>query len=220
MFLSTRRLLITILSLAVSLATACGSTPQSANVNLPPIDKIDGVYPFSVVEPQIYSCKIVETAGGVSRTYFSARNGDVSRLDIDHGSPNQLTVIHDGRTIRIDHKTKTYEESPPPMNSVPKPSSDATLFRTMLYDFNRAKFEKLGVESGLTKYRATIDGEMASERLVYIDEKIGFPVRVEIVSVEGDIRREIMRIEILEFKTESATDLFEIPAGFKRAATK
>lgn len=90
----------------------------------------------------------------------------------------------------------------------------------MLYDFNRAKFEKLGVESGLTKYRATISGETASERLVYIDEKIGFPVRVEIVTLEGDVRREVMRIEIVDFTTEVAADLFNIPTGFTRAAAK
>ncbi len=220
MFLSTRRLLITILSFAVSLATACGSTPQPANVNLPPIDKIDGVYPFSVVEPQVYSCKIVETVGGVSRTYFSARNGDFSRLDIDHGSPNQVTVLHDGRSIRIDHKTKTYVESPPPAANVPKPSTNATLFRTMLFDLKRAKFEELGVESGLTKYRATVDGEVASERFVYIDDKIGFPVRIEIVSVEGEVRREVMKIEIAEFATEAAPELFKVPAGFTRAIAK
>jgi hypothetical protein len=220
MFLSTQRLLISFTGIAISLAVSCGSTPPQANTTLPPIEKIDGIYPFSVVEPQVYSCKIVETAGGSSRTYFSARKGDQSRFDIDHGTATQVSVIHDGRTIRIDHRTKTYVESPPPAANVPKPSTDATLFRTMLFDLKRAKFEKLGVEFGLTKYRATVDGEVASERYVYIDDKIGFPVRFEIVSVEGDVRREVMKIEIVDFTTEAADDLFTVPVGFTRTPTK
>ena len=90
----------------------------------------------------------------------------------------------------------------------------------MLFDLKRAKFEELGVESGLTKYRATVDGEVASERFVYIDDKIGFPVRIEIVSVEGEVRREVMKIEIAEFATEAAPELFKVPAGFTRAIAK
>jgi outer membrane lipoprotein-sorting protein len=219
MFLSTRRLLISITGIAISLAVSCGSTPQVSNTALPPIEKIDGIYPFSVIEPQVYSCKIVETVAGVSRTYFAARNGDQSRLDIDHGLPSQVSVINDGRTIRIDHKTKTYTESAPAAE-VPRPGTNATLFRTMLFDLKRAKFEKLGVESNLTKYRATIDGETSSERFVYIDDKIGFPVRMEIISVEGDVRREVMKIEIVDLTTEAASDLFKVPAGFTRAAPR
>lgn len=220
MFLSTRRLLISLTGIAISLAISCSSTPQESETTLPPIEKADGLYPFSVIEPQVYSCKIVETVGGVTRTYFSARNGDRSRLDIDHGSPSQVSVIHDGRTIRIDHKTKTYTESQLPAADVPRPSTNATLFRTMLFDLKRAKFEKLGVESNLTKYRATIDGEIMSERFVYIDDRIGFPVRIEIISVEGDVRREVMKIEVTEFTTEAADDLFKVPVGFTRATQK
>jgi len=216
MFLSTRRLLISVSGIAISLAVSCGSPPPTANVSLPPIEKIDGVYPFSVIEPPVYSCKIVETAAGNSRTYFAARNGDQSRFDIDHGTATQISVIHDSRTFRVDHKTKTYVESSPPAANVPKPSTDATLFRTMLFDLKRAKFEKLGVESGLTKYRAAIDGEVASERIVYIDDKIGFPVRIEIVLVESDVRKEVMKIEIVDFTTEAAAELFKVPAGFTR----
>ena len=59
-----------------------------------------------------------------------------------------------------------------------------------------------------------------SERFVYIDDKIGYPVRIEIISVEGDVRREVMKIEVTEFTTEAADDLFKVPVGFTRATQK
>lgn len=218
MFLSNRRLLIALTGLAAFIALSCGSKPPSPNVSLPPIDRVSKSYPFSVVEPQVYSCKIVETTGGISRVYFVARNGDRSRLDIDHGQPTQITVIHDGRTIRIDHRTKTYTETSAPKAEVPQLGTTDTMFRSMLYDMKRAKFDKLESTDGVTKYRVASNNETASERFIYVDDLTGFPKRVEMFSIEGNARREVMRIEVNDFTADAAESLFQVPAGFSRTA--
>lgn len=208
------------LSLAVSIATSCGSPPNPANSTLPPIDRTSAIYPFSVVEPETYSCKIRETVGSNTRTYLSARKGDRTRIDIDHGQPNQITIVHDGRTIRLDHKTKTYTQSSPSERNVPEISKEASLFRTMLFDLERAKFEKVGVEANLTKYRVSTGGERNTERFVYVDENVGFPMRVEIISVNGDVRTEVMRIEVSDLTKEVDDSMFAIPSGFSAASTR
>ncbi|HMT09417.1 MAG TPA: hypothetical protein PKA82_15550 [Pyrinomonadaceae bacterium] len=216
--MSNRRPLLTAAFLSVMLAASCGSSPPTANTSLPPIDQVAPLYPFSVVEPQVYSCKITETTGSVSRVYFAARNGDRTRLDIDHGLPNQTTVIHDGRTIRIDHKSRTYVESPAPAAQVPQLGTTDSMFRSMLYEFKRAKFEKIETTDGITKYLTSTDSETASERFIYVDERTGFLKRIEMFSIEGETRREVMRIEVSEFTNEAADDLFKIPGGFGRKA--
>ena len=79
-----------------------------------------------------------------------------------------------------------------------------------------AKFEKLGAENDLTKYRAVFDENAKSEALIWIDEKIGLPVKQEFYSISVEQKTLNFTFEMKNFKSQTDESLFEIPKNFQK----
>ena len=78
-----------------------------------------------------------------------------------------------------------------------------------------AKFENLGDENGLTKYRATFE---ASETLIFVDENFKLPVRQEFYSVEGENRILMYSTAIQNLKLKADESFFEVPKDFRKVS--
>ena len=80
---------------------------------------------------------------------------------------------------------------------------------------NSAKFEKVDTENNLTKYLVKLEDSITSEVLIFIDEKIPFPVKQEFYSISDSEKVLTMSFEIKNYKTEVEDKLFELPKDYK-----
>jgi hypothetical protein len=71
---------------------------------------------------------------------------------------------------------------------------------------------------GLVRYRAKPFGSDNSAVYLDIDPAVGFPVRQEFYSLAGGTEALQYTMEVRNFSTEAADDLFAIPAGYKKVS--
>ncbi len=83
-----------------------------------------------------------------------------------------------------------------------------------------AKFSKLDAENDLSKYLVTLNDAENAETIVFVDEKIGLPVRQEFYSRRGEQKNLTYTVEIRNFKSQTEDNLFAIPKDFRKVAAK
>lgn len=140
-------------------------------------------------------------------------------MDVRYGSEDQVSRIRNGNEILVNYKTKSYFEVPPGNGTVTPPGSIDMLFRGMVGGDSKAKFEKISTEAGITKFQVKYSKDTTSEVFIYIDDANGMPVKQEFFAVEGEVKRNVMTVEVRDLKLEAADDLFAIPSGFTNAKT-
>ena len=209
-------------ALSLILFSGCGWWRKSVDSNspaVPPIaDDLKSEIPFSTKEPQRFQAEIVVTAGETERRTFVARDGERYRYDFNFGAPNQLTYLQTDKNYQILPALKIYTES---TGGISLPTDDWTNFLTTewLSKKTDAKFEKLETTDNLTKYRVQMGDGDAFEVFVYLDEKIGLPVKQEFYSTGGQKRLTYL-FELKNFKLETDADLFTVPADSRRVSTE
>ena len=103
-----------VLVFALSIITiGCGQSQSVSNKDFASFDANPEGYPFSVREPEKYSCQVVQTAGDITNTIFLARSGEKWRMDVKYGSDDQVSRIRNGNEILVNYKNKSYFEVPP-----------------------------------------------------------------------------------------------------------
>lgn len=198
---------------------ACGQSQSVANKDFASFDSNPDGYPFSVREPEKYSCQVVQIAGDITNTIFLARSGDKWRMDVKYGSEDQVSRVRNGSEFLINYKSKSYAEVSPGNGTVTPPGSIDMLFRGMVGGDSKAKFEKVSTDAGITKFQVKYSKDTTSEVFIYIDDAKGMPVKQEFFAVEGDAKRNVMTVEVRDLKLEAPDDLFAIPSGFSNAKT-
>jgi len=191
--------------------------------------EIPSEIPFSTKEPNIYQAEMVITTternGEKSEDKTRlARNGGALRRDYRFGEKNQVSFlqIDAGKNFLIFQDQKIYMQSADGETNFAQNSDD---FLTDFWlDQNRAtKFESLGAENGLAKYRTEPDdGEenKNSETIIYVDTNLQMPVRQEFYSINNEQKSLVFTFELKNLKLETDAGLFEIPKDYKKVSSE
>ncbi len=182
--------------------------------------------PFSTQEPRIYQAEIVIktflNGGKNEKKHFVAKNERANLLTFNFGEENETTLLEsaDGKHFVINKGNRTYLEKIYEDNNGKPDELKNFLTTKWLNEKREAKFESLGIESGIAKYRVTIDDSKKSEIVIFIDEKLQIPMKQEFYSVSGGKKELTYSIEIKDFKPEAPEKLFVLPDDYREQTTK
>lgn len=212
MFLSNRPTRFTLCTIIAFFAWSCGSGPAGDNSDLPagPVSQ----YPFSTREPEIFQANITITSNGAEKRWFMARSGARWRLDIFADGKASLTQITAGKVFLIDHGRKIYTEEPQGNTISPPDPHLSSFFRGR----DHLKFEDLGAEDGIRKYRAVTSDAAKEEIVIHIDGPSGMIVRQEFYAGTGVNARLAAVYEVRDLKLEADDSVFALPAGYGAVA--
>lgn len=177
--------------------------------------------PFSTKEPEIFQVEIVVSTfiGGTrsEKKYFVAKKGGATIYRFNYGDKDETAILEkaDGKRYLLDKSAKTYRETTGNGGSAETGELQHFLTTKWLNEKKAAKFEDLGLEKDLKKYRVTIDDKGGSEILVFFDEKLKIPVKQEFYSITGQKKTLFYSAELKNAKTEVDAKLFEVPAGYR-----
>lgn len=183
-------------------------------------EPLKSAIPFSTKEPDVYQAEIVTIdAGGVEEKTFAAKNGANQLLITNFQGKTETAFLQIGanRNVLLAPRQKIYAED----------ESSAAAKNDGLNDFlkveliNRktdARFERLGAENNLEKYRATLDDASNSEIIIHVDANLGLPVRQEFYSVGGEQKTLILTVELRNFNLQAEAGIFEIPKNYRKVS--
>lgn len=216
-----------ILALVVVVFSGCRFWQKSDDAATPSptpfiAEEIRSDIPFATKEPEVFQVEIVITANGRENKIFLARNKDKRRYDADFGTPSQVTnLTATSGVYKILPGRKIYTDNPNGTQPVEENNSEL-LSSGWLAGPAAAKFFNLGAENELTKYRVVLgEAENAgAETIIFVDEKLGLPVRQEFYSLIDGQRTLTMTVELKNLKLEAEDALFVVPADYKKVSTE
>lgn len=183
-------------------------------------DELKSEIPFAGKEPERFQAEIVVTANETERRTFIARSGANRRFDFNVGAPNQLTSLQTDKNYLVLPARKIYAENAAPAAPAADRDEWADFLTTeWLSSKTDARFEKLETAGDLTKYRVRLGDAGAAEVFLYVDEKLGLPVRQEFYS-GGDPKTLTYRFELQNLKLEPDGVLFTVPADYKKVSAE
>jgi len=186
-------------------------------------EELKSEIPFSTKEPDVYQTEIVIIGeNGFEEKTFVARNAANHLMIFDFQKNNESSVLQiDGnQTFLIARPKKIYAESSSPNVAAKAETTDSFPTVELLNRKNDAGFENLGAENNFIKYRIESDSAANSESIIFVDEKIGLPVRQEFYSTAGAQRHLTLTVELKNFNTQTDAQLFEIPKDYRKVSVK
>lgn len=200
------------------LSTICGGCGffKYYSGNTTPTRESSNTTPFSVKEPEVYQAKFVTTSGEVSTVSFYARKGENWRLDMNFDSPNFVSIVSTDKMYAISLARKVFAEMPSAQADDPDFVQDMTA--GLLSQSTATKFETLGRDGTVTKYRVSLGENGASEAIIYFDETVGIVIREEFFSLprKTDSDAPEFVYEVRELKSDVNDSVFAIPAGIRK----
>lgn len=203
---------------------ACSFWQSKTEAPPPPFssEEFVGDVPFSTKEPDVYQAEVVLTnyADGEKseRKTIIARRGE--KLRYEYESNISFLQLSAGRKILIHTGKKIYVESAEGGNLLTASGEDLQSFLSSKWISERAdaRFERLGAENNLTKYRIVLADSELSETLIYVDENFKIPVRQEFYSIGGEQKNLVFSIELRNLKLEADEKSFELPKDYKKVS--
>lgn len=173
---------------------------------------------FPTKEPEIYQLEIVVKSDDEEQKTLVAKSGqrffsissDIATLKID---ANKSYLINFAKKIVAETLTPATTSADSIENS--GETLQSFLTTEWLNQKTEAKFENLGDENGLTKYRVAF-GE--SESLIFVDENLKLPIRQEFYSINGEERVLMYSSEIQNLKLAVDESFFEVPKDFRKVS--
>ncbi|MEP7077039.1 MAG: hypothetical protein ABI878_14635 [Acidobacteriota bacterium] len=203
------------------ITTICGGCGFFKNYpgNAAPARETRNTVPFSVKEPEVYQAQFVSTVGDVSTVSFYARKGENWRLDLNFGSPNSVSIIRSDRLYSISSARKMFAEMPTGQVAA-DPDFVQDMTAGLLNQSTAAKFETLGRDGTVTKYRVTLGENGASEAIIYFDETVGMITREEFFSLPRKTDNDAPQYvyEVRELKADVDDKVFAIPTELKKVS--
>lgn len=227
MFLLNKSKIVCQIFLASVIFSSCSfwrtSDDSPKNPNTIAENDLSTRIPFENTEPEIFQAEIVLSSflngEKIERIIKAARNGAKMRYDYPNGS----SFLQKGENEKffLDSNKKIYAQSPIGAESLSDggESLKDLLTTEWLNEKSNVKFENLGAENGLAKYRVKGENEN-SEVLIYVDENLKLPVKQEFYAINGGQKNLVSAVEIRNFKTQADDSLFEIPKDFKQVSIK
>lgn len=194
-------------------------TTSNSNTNIatptPEIAEINSEIPFATKEPETFQAEIIIKNESEAEKSFIAhssgrtlsKNGDIGTLQIN---ANKSFLINFAKKIYVENTGKTAIQ---PDNTAE--TLNDFLTTEWLNQKNETKFENLGIENGLSKYRTTFEN---SESLIFVDENYKIPIKQEFYSIEGEAKNLVYSIELQNLKLIADEQLFEIPKDFRKVS--
>ena len=217
MFLSNPARYFVICTFFLAAGAGCGLWQNTTGHVVRSIEAEGGAAPFSTKEPETYQAEIVIKSGGRERRIFTARKGERSRTDYDHGTSGQRTVIRSGPDLVYSERLGIYAETPAGTPGRPLSELENDVSAILLSRRPDTTYESLGHENGLSKFRARSDENSASEVIVFVDDNIGLPVKQEFYSVAADGQIVLQyTMEVRDVKLEADDALFAVPNGARK----
>lgn len=189
----------------------------NANIETPQteIAEIISEIPFSTKEPETFQAEIsIKTEGAERITFiardkgrFLTRNGDIASLQI---LPNQSFLINFAKKIYVENTGNSS-----PQTNVSGETLNDFLTTEWLNQKTDVKYENLGAENGLNRYRVKFEN---SESLIFVDESFKIPVKQEFYSVEGETKNLVYSMELRNIKLITEEGLFEVPKDFRKVS--
>jgi len=212
--------------LAFTLLSSCGWWQKSENETPAPTpfvaEEIKSGIPFATKEPENFQAEFVVTTGEIEDKTFAARNGDLRRYDFNYGQKSQVSVVQtaDNKNFLVFQSKRIYAENF--NNEIVQAGENPFDFLTTewLNQKADAKFESLGAENGVLKYRVSLGDKQIAESIIWVDENIGLPVRQEFYSTSGEQRILNFTFEMKNFNLQANARLFEIPKDFRRVSVE
>jgi len=201
-------------------AAQTGEAPANSSFA---VEQLKTGVPFSTEEPENFQAEFVITANGQESKIFVARAGGNRRYDYNSDGKNRIVVLQTDapQSFLIMPDAKLYSE-----NSKEESSAGATenfkdfLTNEWLNQKPEAAFTKLGAENNLIKYVVRLDDSVASETIVFVDERINLPVRQEFYALRDGQKILTYAVEMKNFKTQADKNLFEIPKDARKISVE
>ncbi len=206
-----------LLLFAFVFASSCRFWSDSSN-SVPPTEpnkapEIISEIPFPTKEPEIFQVEIViKNEGEEDRIFlarsqgrFFSRSGEIATLQIE---TSQSFLINFGKKIYVENAAQTSAQSETSIETL-----NNFLTTEWLNQKNKAEFESLGTENGLSKYRVIFE---AAESLIFVDENYKMPVRQEFYSIEDETKTLVYAIELQNLKLVADEQFFAVPKDFRK----
>jgi len=187
-------------------------------------EELKSAIPFSTKEPDVYQTEIVVTANGVEDVTFRARN-ETNRLTIYNFQTESETAVlklGENQTFLIAPQRKIYalEEFGDSSNGDSVEAASDFLTAELLNRKKDARFETLGAENNLVRYRVSFDDARNSEIIISVDERIGLPIKQEFYSTGGGQEILTYAVELRNFNLNADAKFFEIPKDYRKVSAK
>ena len=222
MFLSNIAKILIVAFFACVLFQACGGSQSNSNKDLSLAGRDASKFPFPTKEPEVYQGEFVIGDGKTEDKYFVARNGEKWRFDFTRDGEPWITQMNSGDVYFIDHTKKTYSTLP----SSQMEKFDAGYFNSLTWGFfrgaNYIDYDEVARENGVIKFKARTLKDSKTDIVVAIDEKSEMMVRQEITSTQdrdADGKPITYIYEVRNLKFETDANVFEIPSGYRKAAS-
>lgn len=212
---------------ALTLFSACRWWQKAENETPAPTpfvaEEIKSGIPFSTKEPENFQAEFVVMTGEKEDKTFVARgSGNNRRYDFNYGQKTQVSVVQtaDSKSFLIFQDKKIYAEN---LNNAAAQNLENPfdfLTTEWLNQKADAKFESLGAENSLMKYRVSLGAGQIAESIIWVDEKISLPVKQEFYSIIGEQRILNFTFEMKNFKPQADIGLFEIPKDFRKVSVE
>lgn len=183
-------------------------------------EELKSAIPFSTKEPDVYQTEIVVTANGVEDVTFTARNETKRLIIFNYRTEAETAVLELGanQTFLIAPNRKLYALKESDGDSGVETADFLTA--ELLNQKKDARFETLGAENNLARYRVSLDDAPNSEIIVSVDENIGLPVKQEFYSVGGEQKILTSAMELRNFSPKADAKFFEIPSDYRKVSAK
>lgn len=193
---------------------------EETNANKFTAEELRSEIPFENKEPENFQAEIVVSTfingEKLERITKAARSQAKIRYDFSNGISFLQTGENEKFLLQIDKKIYAQNAGGANDSATGETLKDF-LTTEWLNEKRDVKFENLGAENGLAKYR--ISGENnSSEIIIYVDENLKFPVKQEFYSVNGEQKTLVSAIEIKNLKLEANATLFDLPKDFKKVS--
>lgn len=210
--------------LAVTLFSSCRWWQKAESQTPSPTpfvaEEIKNGIPFTNTEPESFQAEFVISTGDKADKTFVARVGDNRRNDYNYGQKNQVSVVQlaDNKYFLTFNEKNIYAENS--TNAVFETAENPFDFLTTewLNQKSDAKFETLGTENGIQKYRVILVGNQMAESIIWVDDALNLPVKQEFYSINGEQRTLNFTFEMKNFTTKVDSVLFEIPKNFRKVS--
>ncbi len=215
MFLSNWATIFLLTFIFALFVTSCGSSPANVNSNAAPISTGKSEFPFATKEPEIFQANFFVTSGGSEKRWFLARSGDRWRFDIFRDGQISLTQLRTDKLYLIDHVRRSYCVIPQTPGLLEPPDPILSGF------FNHRRFrrfEDLGIDSGLHKYKVRTDEDSKEDIIILIDPASGMIVRQEFYEGIGEEARLAVTYEVRDLKLSVEDGILSVPDGFRLIA--
>ncbi len=210
---------LAVFCVALVLATGCSLLPRQ-NTKSVDIDPASAI-PFPVKDPVTFSADVIvstRVSGETKeRIYFIAKDVDRRFETYGKGTAEEFSLLRNAanESFRLDPSKKEFEKLDRESVSHATDSLTKSLTSRWLNEKRHSVFVDLGVENGLRKYQVKVEDSRNTEILIFVDEKLKYPVKQQYFSVNGARRELAYSIELRNISTRPDAALFELPKDWK-----